>query len=202
MTDHDHEPRGAVARHLHYRSLTHRPTGVWAIYITHPGNVLGQAHAPLIRAEEHLPTVLFQSGVSPRRFLGACLGCTWESEREFGHVLLAVEAAHDHTHPGWRALPAVHPRPKSGPAKQWIRQVTAAYPAGWFARGGPILTIRADRADRMPLPHRAPGGRGYDLPALPPAHASVPATPAPSPTASPLIPALEGRTPHARLHAA
>ncbi|PZG04317.1 hypothetical protein C1J01_44760, partial [Nonomuraea aridisoli] len=161
------EPRGAVARQLHYRTLTNPQAGAWAIYITHPGNQLGRARAPLQQADKHLPTVLFQVGRHPHRFRGACLGCVWESSQDFGHVLDAVEAAHDHTHPGWRNLLPVHEPPKDyGKAKmrRWLNDVTAVYPLGWFDSGGPVVTIRRDPANRRPLPGRAPGG-GYDLPA-------------------------------------
>ncbi|AQZ62789.1 hypothetical protein BKM31_16165 [[Actinomadura] parvosata subsp. kistnae] len=191
------EPRGAVARQLHYRTLADKQTGAWAIYITHPGNQLGRAHEPLELADTHLPTVLFQVGRHPHRFRGACLGCDWESDRDDTNVLQAVEAAHDHTHTGWRTMPAVHPQPPAGRASTWAKQVTAAYPDGWFARGGPVLTIRPGPADRRPLPGRAPGGRGYDLPAPASTRAPAPAA-APAPPPAPL--ALIGRMErHARV---
>ncbi|MFG2076886.1 DUF6349 family protein [Nonomuraea maritima] len=179
------ELRGAVARQLHYRTLTDPPAGAWAIYITHPGNQLGRAHAELQVADKHLPTVLFQVRRHPHRFRGACLGCAWESSQDFGHVLDAVEAAHDHTHPQWRNLPPAHEPPKDyGRAKmrRWLNDVTAVYPPGWFDSGGPIVTIRRDPANRRPLPGRAPGG-GYDLPARDRSPAPLPTgDPSPAPT--------------------
>jgi hypothetical protein len=43
---------------------------------------------------------------------------------------------------------------------RWLARIGHLYPPGWFAAGGPVLTVRA--SDDRPLANSAPGG-GYDL---------------------------------------
>lgn len=84
----------------------------------------------------------------------ACTGCDWEGTvRE--DLSEAAEDAHDHSWPGWRALP-VAPRPPergSHPKLQarladWVENVDAFYPTGWLEAGGPIRTDRSRIGDR------------------------------------------------------
>ncbi|MDP9843340.1 DUF6349 family protein [Streptosporangium lutulentum] len=162
------EPRGAVAWHTLWQTVRHgEESGLWCIYITHPGNELGGKH-PTSTAPEHRPTVLHWWGKSREKATkrGACLGCEWEGQDRRTEKD-AVEDAHDHAWPGWRNLPGVLP-PSSTALyekkvyERWLAEVKRAYPIGWLEAGGPIVTIRRDSAFSRHEPGKAPGG-GYDL---------------------------------------
>ncbi|MBY8884824.1 hypothetical protein K7472_08185 [Streptomyces sp. PTM05] len=167
MTTPSREPRGAVARHTAYltqfwdKTKDSRPT--WHIDWGHAGFDI---HTPPEPTSGHRPTLLARSWERPApdgsgetwSYLhrGACLGCTWEGPNRRG-TDEAIEDAHDHSHPGWRALPAVLERR----SRHWFTHVQRLYPAGWFDRGGPIRTVRTG-IEKQHKPGAAPGG-GYDL---------------------------------------
>ncbi|GAA2351073.1 hypothetical protein SVIO_040080 [Streptomyces violaceusniger] len=69
---------------------------------------------------------------------------------------------HDHSHPGWRDLPAIPERR----GRHWLTHAQCLYPDGWFERSGPIRTIRIG-IEKRHKPGAAPGG-GYDLAVQPP----------------------------------
>jgi hypothetical protein len=104
-------------------------------------------------------------------YRGACLGCSWVSDRATrgpGAENRAVEAGHDHTHPGWRGIPVVAAPPTmeipgsyTALVARWYQRWGHLLPEGWLDRGGPVRTTRSPLADRH-VPGRAPGG-GYDL---------------------------------------
>lgn len=172
MTISSDEPRGAVARHTAYlpqfwdKSTDCRP--IWGIDWGHPGYTHRTPPEP---TADHRPTVLARSWERPAPdgscetwpylHRGACLGCTWEGP-DRRRTDAAVEDAHDHTHVGWRDLPAL-PQRRS---RQWLTHATRLYPEGWFGRGGAVRTIRTG-IEKRHLPGTAPGG-GYDLAAIPP----------------------------------
>ncbi|WP_374195178.1 DUF6349 family protein [Streptomyces sp. ISL-1] len=80
----------------------------------HPGYTFRTPPEPTTR-----PTVIIRSWNQPAPLhpeetwaylhRGACLGCTWEGP-DRRRTDEAVEDAHDHTHPGWRALPPLPER--------------------------------------------------------------------------------------------
>ena len=104
-------------------------------------------------------------------YRGACLGCGWVCavpRRSRGAENLAVEDAHNHSHPGWRELPVVGAPPSlEAPAsyprlvEKWRSRWGHLLPDGWLESGGPIRTHRPPPGSRH-VPGRAPGG-GYDL---------------------------------------
>lgn len=103
--------------------------------------------------------------VNDLMFRGACLHCDWEGPPRPDENW-AVEDAHDHTWPGWRALPIVAQAPHDvdGRGKKhatWEAKVRSLYPDGWLDAGGPVRTWR-DRGANRHVDGRAPGG-GYDL---------------------------------------
>ncbi|MFI9391861.1 DUF6349 family protein [Streptomyces bauhiniae] len=166
------ECRGAVARQTAYlprfwdEATNSRP--LWRINWGHPGF----AHrTPPEPTTEHQPTVLVRSWGRPAPdgsgetwpylHRGACLGCTWEGP-DRRRTDEAVEDAHDHTHPGWRDLPAV----PEHQGRRWLTYVQHLYPDGWFDRGGPVRTVRTG-IEKRHRPGVAPGG-GYDLAVQPP----------------------------------
>jgi hypothetical protein len=156
----------------------------WSIASTHPGGFGGQHASRPDRCQARLcePTVLTCHWLPPEGedywtmkdhlgFRGACLGCGWVSDRTprgRGAENLAVEDAHDHTHPGWREIPVVGAPPSLESPTSYRQLVTRWYqrwgcllPEGWLDRGGPVRTTRSPMAGRH-VPGRAPGG-GYDL---------------------------------------
>lgn len=179
MTTPADEPRGAVARHIAYlpqfwdKSTNCRP--IWRIDWGHPGFTRRTPPEP---TSDHQPTSLVRSWGQPAPdgsgqtwpylHRGACLGCSWEgSDRR--RTDEAVEDAHDHTHPGWRDLPAIPERR----GRHWLTHARRLYPDGWFDQGGPIRTVRTG-IEKQHKPGAAPGG-GYDLAVQPP-RATVPVT--------------------------
>ncbi|WP_404820798.1 DUF6349 family protein [Streptomyces malaysiensis] len=88
-----------------------------------------------------------------RRGLASCRGGCWG--RRTGPI--GTRPAHDHSHPGWRDLPAMPERR----GRHWLAHVQRIYPGGWFDRGGPIRTVRTG-IEKHHKPGAAPGG-GYDL---------------------------------------
>ena len=80
----------------------------------------------------------------------ACSTCPWTSG-DYDNENAALEAGLDHAWPGWRSLPVTTERPNTaddGPLRRWHAQVTAAYPPGWVAAGGPVRTSRPMYATR------------------------------------------------------
>lgn len=166
------EPRGAVTRRAETRALWAagiRPQGRWEIHLGHPGAAPGQLTKPLTPTALHLPTILVcpSTATRPRRFRGACLRCEHEGPDRSGAEgeAQAIEDAHDHAFPQWRTLPAVRPAPAAAEydpvaRSRWRRQIDAAYPAGWFDRGGPIVMLREQRPYRS---HRQAPGGGYEI---------------------------------------
>lgn len=161
------EVRGAVAKHTAWLATAHAERGgKWSIYITHPGAELGRSNPVVSTAPDHRPTVLYLGLGTHSVKRGACLGCEWESE-DFRTEQDAVEAAHDHAWPGWRALPGMLPPPSAAEYDKqvyarWLAKVKQGYPPGWLEAGGPIVTIRRDSSQARHRPGKAPGG-GYDL---------------------------------------
>lgn len=144
----------------------------WTIWITHPGGRWQQACLEPDGDDRCRPTVEYRDvrdDGGKLSFRGACLSCAWRgSARDDENS--AVEDAHDHTHPGWRALPIVDPPPDfanlSRPEaerryQRWLNQIAPRHPNGWFDTGGPIRTRRPLLGTRH-VPGRAPGD-GYDL---------------------------------------
>ncbi|MFD5738584.1 DUF6349 family protein [Streptomyces massasporeus] len=171
MTTSD-ERRRAVARHTdylpHYRDKNRNSRDRWRIAWGHPGFT---HHTPPEPTTDHQPTVLVRNwgrlapdgsgDIWPYLHRGACLGCTWEGpDRRRSDQ--AVEDAHDHTHEGWRDLPALPERR----GRHWTTHATHLDPKGWFDTGGPVRTIRTG-IEKRHLPGKAPGG-GYDLAVQPP----------------------------------
>ncbi len=130
----------------------------WRVSITHPAEP-----TPVCA-----PTVLSRRQADQLEYLAACRGCDWTSSETTGDANQAVEDAHDHTHPGYRHLPAVEL------ASGWRHESTAkrldviraalarVYPAGWIEAGhAPMWTYRTPPASR-----HVPAGSlfgGYDL---------------------------------------
>jgi hypothetical protein len=149
-----------------------RARDAWSIWITHPGD-RRQPAPPEPNADDGCrPTVEYRDlrdDGGELGFRGACLVCPWRGPAHDDENA-AVEDAHDHTHPGWRALPIVDPPPDFGNLSRpeaerrygrWLEQVAPLYPDDWFDARGPIRTRRAPLGTRH-VPGRAPGG-GYDL---------------------------------------
>lgn len=101
-----------------------------------------------------------------------CTGCEWLGEIVESEGL-AVEFSHDHSFPGWRAMPNVPSMPYlhgGGNSKadreameKWLTIVNSILPEGWLERGGPIKTHRGGYpSGSRHVPGRAPGG-GYDM---------------------------------------
>jgi hypothetical protein len=160
----------------------------WSIATTHPGG-LSNDHAKRPALEQGRlcqPTTLichwlpadgedYWSMKDHLGYCGACLACGWvggQPRRGRGAENLAVEDAHDHTHPGWRQIPVVGAPPRlespasyKGLVARWYRRWGHLLPEGWLDSGGPVRTARSPMATRH-VPGRAPGG-GYDLAADP-----------------------------------
>lgn len=105
------------------------------------------------------------SCVSSSLYRAAC-ECGWTSpvtETES----FAIEIWHDHSWPGWRALPIVPEdvRPGAGgitsKSKKALEWVTANYPEDWRRDGAPVLTRRSGLGTRH-VPGYSPWG-GYDI---------------------------------------
>ncbi len=163
----------------------------WSIATTHPGGLSGLSeHHAKRPAPGHArlcePTILichwlavdgedYRAMKDHLGYRGACLGCGWVSDQaQRGREAenLAVEDAHDHTHPGWREIPVVGAPPSlDSPTShkqlvaRWYQRWGHLLPEGWLDRGGPVRTARSPIAGRH-VPGRAPGG-GYDLAANP-----------------------------------
>ncbi|MGW4691053.1 DUF6349 family protein [Kitasatospora cineracea] len=151
---------GAVAQHNTYLTLSKtaapRETirAAWHISWGHPGF---DPTNPTTPTEQHTATVIEQSADLPGR-RGACLACPWEGPIRRDHNT-AVEDGLDHTHPGWRSLPAI-PQGKSGKNAHLLRAyLDAVYPTGWFETGGPLKVYTSTANDRHE-PGKARGG-GY-----------------------------------------
>lgn len=70
-------------------------------------------------------------------YRGACLGCGWVSDHTHRGAKaenLAVEDAHDHTHPGWRDIPVVG-APPSGDAPSAHNKLVGV----WVEKWAPLL---------------------------------------------------------------
>ncbi len=157
----------------------------WTIAITHPGGGLMDDEPPqrpdAKRGHLCTPTVLschwlpaegedYWTMQDHLGFRGACLTCGWVGppRRDARAENLAVEDAHDHSHPGWREIPVL-PAPPSMETPTSYKQLVARWyerwghllPEGWLDRGGPVRTARSASASRH-VAGRAPGG-GYDL---------------------------------------
>ncbi len=156
----------------------------WSIATTHPGGLSDDPAQGSAPGHGRLcePTILichwlpadgedYWSMKDHLGYRGACLGCGWvgdQPRRGRGAENLAVEDAHDHTHPGWREIPVVGAPPSlESPASykrlvaRWYQRWGHLLPEGWLDRGGPVRTARSPMAGRH-VPGRAPGG-GYDL---------------------------------------
>ena len=130
----------------------------WRVAITHPAEPTPTC----------APTLLSHRPDSSVEYVGGCRGCEWISSEPTVDANQAVEAAHDHTHHGYRDLPAIelptgwrqHPTAKRLDAVR--HSLAIAYPAGWIEAGhAPMWTYRNAPADR-----HVPGGSlfgGYDL---------------------------------------
>ena len=147
----------------------------WGIWITSPGSRFGDDRLPAAGDWKQCTATVLSRDHYPApdhlEYRGACLGCGWVSDHTHRGAKaenLAVEDAHDHTHPGWRDIPVVG-APPSGDAPSahnklvgvWVEKWAPLLPDGWLERGGPIRTRRERHATRH-VPGRAPGG-GYDL---------------------------------------
>ncbi|MFD7639632.1 DUF6349 family protein [Kitasatospora sp. NPDC059795] len=151
---------GAITRHNTYLTLRKTPAprdtirSAWHISWGSPGF---DPTNPISPVEQHTATVIDQSGDLPSR-RGACLACPWEGQTRRDYNT-AVEDGLDHTHPGWRTLPAI-PQGNSGKNALRIRAyLDATYPPGWFETGGPLKVYTPTANDRHE-PGAARGG-GY-----------------------------------------
>lgn len=150
----------------------------WAIGVTHPGNDCGARQPRRELGMLCTPTVLtchwlprdgedYWSITDHLGYRGACLGCGWVTDlprRGRGAENLAVEDAHDHSHPQWHGIPVVEAAPSHDTPRvyqQLVARWGALLPEGWLDRGGPIRTKRTGPGNRH-VHRRAPGG-GYDL---------------------------------------
>lgn len=87
-------------------------------------------------------------------YRGACFGCLWLGpERDSENA--GAEDAHDHTHPGWWALPVIAPyRYDDEKARQRLAlHLASLYPQDWASRAGPTVTWRNPIGSR-----HVPGG--------------------------------------------
>lgn len=127
----------------------------WRIASTHPGDRQHDDDDPA--TETCWPTI--EHGPA-HAYRGRCLGCEWRgSIRDDENT--AVEDAHDHTHPGWRELPAV-PAPTFDKDQRkrsdWMTKVHALYPFGWLDQpAAPIVTKRRPMGTRHHPDHQLPG---------------------------------------------
>jgi hypothetical protein len=98
------------------------------------------------------------------------------------HENEAAEDGCDHAYPGWRNMPVMGDRPSFEPKelKQWEAAARAAYPRGWFERGGPVREYRNGGLSRH-VPGYAPGG-GHSMAVMRKART---AASSPMPTAAP-----------------
>ena len=129
----------------------------WRVAITHPDTTT------VVCA----PTVLSPTGPDVA-YRAACRGCDWIATAALDSENVAVEAGHDHTHPGFRDLSAVelpagwrqHPDTKQIQTAKTLLE--GHYPPGWITGGhAPSWSYRHPRATR-----HVPGGGlfgGYDL---------------------------------------
>ncbi|MEU5385977.1 DUF6349 family protein [Kitasatospora cineracea] len=151
---------GAVARHNAYLALPKMilrdaRQGAWELDYGAPGF---NGRHPTSATERHTPTTLERQLDNGPQRRGACLACTWEGPVRRNHNA-AVEDALDHTHPGWRALPAL-PHGASGKnATRLAAHRNATHPPDWFTTGGP-LKVFTRTANEWHEHGRAPGG-GY-----------------------------------------
>ena len=142
-----------VLEHGHFGC---RRSGCWSIALTRKDIIAGSHHVVFLDADAPEGSPGYQANCAP---------CRWH---HLGSDNDVVEAAHDHTMPGWRDLP-VMPRSLSKrlstPTKQSTRAVQAwiedNYPTEWQVPGAPVLTIRAPMATRH-VAGRSPLD-GYDL---------------------------------------
>lgn len=145
-----------------YGSEHSAPWPLWRVAFAMSGSAMPLAHLQAARAEgRHVPTVL-QVDLRPDRYRpadrpgrppwkllyrGACLGCRWEGEPTEEENTV-TEAAHDHTHPWWRQLPAVErpvdrDRKVNAEALAAIRELyEAAVPGCTDDPWCPIVTLR------------------------------------------------------------
>jgi hypothetical protein len=115
------------------------------------------------------PTVLARySRTRESVYRGACFGCSWTGgDRDNSNV--AVEDAHDHTHPGWRDLPVfTMPRRTSEPSKDRVRlqrfakEIVGLVPSDWPERCGPVRAWRDSPIASRHVPGYSPWG-GYEM---------------------------------------
>ena len=164
---------------------------VYDIRGTHPGadaihRELYDVAIPDIRTETCSPTVLDREhgreadeadarhgrGWERFEYAGACLGCGWISTPQPSENL-GAEAAHEHTHPGFRELPTCEPfpawtrnaNPTGAKVKRWLAEqrefLTRLHPPGWQESHGPTWTRREPPGTRHVPGHGYFGG--YDL---------------------------------------
>jgi hypothetical protein len=115
------------------------------------------------------PTVISQySRTRDTQYRGACLGCGWTGGSR-ADCNLAVEDAHDHTHPEWRDLPIFDmPRRTSEPNKDRIRlqrferEIVRLVPPDWPERCGPVRAWRDSPIASRHVPGYSPWG-GYEM---------------------------------------
>ncbi|HEY8980783.1 MAG TPA: DUF6349 family protein [Streptomyces sp.] len=171
------EPTGARARQTYYWRVRNARTPApaqsaprtWHIQPGHPGGAYCDLGHELDPLAHHTPTLLARSRQSGCReqqeFRGGCLACDWEGPVRCGDGGNdAVEDAHDHAFPGWRALPPitrVRDRweiPQS--RHRWV-QLISRYPAGWVDRGAPLVVWNRHRSEAHAPPHA--GRPRYEL---------------------------------------
>ncbi|MEU4199178.1 DUF6349 family protein [Streptomyces sp. NPDC026294] len=166
------EPTGARARQTYYWRVRNARTRAlakqcaaqtWHIQPGHPGGAYCDLGHELDPPGHHAPTLLTRSRPGRRdeqEFRGGCLACGWEGPVHRGRGYgdgdnSAIEDAHDHAFPGWRALPAVaKAQGVWGLARSerlW-RHITVGYPPGWTGAGAPLLV----RARYCKEPHDPP----------------------------------------------
>lgn len=133
----------------------------WQVALCEPDEAPGPGCQPTVIAR-------YRRGDAPTQYRGACLGCGWVGrDRETSNV--AVEDAHDHTHPGWRSLPVVDlPRRTGDPRRDAAMlarvgvELVRTHPSGWPERCGPIRAHRDSPIASRHVPGNSPWG-GYEM---------------------------------------
>jgi hypothetical protein len=115
------------------------------------------------------PTVLSRySRDNPTLYHGACFGCGWIGD-DRDHCNVAVEDAHDHSHPGWRDLPIVEMPRRTADPKRDLRKLRAIelelrkiHPSDWPERCGPVRAWRDSPVASRHVPGYSPWG-GFEM---------------------------------------
>lgn len=143
----------------------------WTIALCEPKEPAGIGHQPTVLN----PRRRFRNADGEIRYRAACFACDWLGPERAGDSNLAVEDAHDHTHPGWRELPVLPRVRRTGDTKADSRrlakicgEVESLYLhrlgidlAELVHRAWPIRTMR-ERFGTRHVPSYSHWG-GYDL---------------------------------------